>query len=298
MAFALLNLLPGNIAIAILGTNATPGAIAQLNRQLGLNRPFFVRYGSWLWQDLHGNFGTSFVTHESVLQTILPRVPVTLELVVFALLIALVCAVPAAVLAARRPGKTVDKILGTVSMVGLSMPNFVLALLLVLILGVRLRAFPTTGFIPLSAGLAPNLTTMLMPALSMSFVLFATYTRVLRGDMVEQLQSEEYVSTARAKGAGEWRVLVRHVLRNSALGMVTVVGTNFGVLVGTTVVIESIFDLPGVGNLLISSIYNRDLPVVQGLVVVLAIVVVLANTAADLLNSVLDPRVRHGRAFS
>jgi peptide/nickel transport system permease protein len=294
ITFAVLNLLPGNVALAILGQNATAQSEQQLEQELGLNRPFIVRYGDWLGDLLHGDLGRSLITHQSVNTVLAQRVPVTAELIVVAILIALIIAVPVAVLSAMRTGGPVDRIGGLVAMVGLSVPGFVVGLALILVVSVKVKIFPATGYTALSDGLLSNLRTIFLPALSLSFVLFATYSRVLRADMVEQLTSAEYVVAARARGISSWAMMVRHVLRNSIFGLVTVVGLNLGTLFGATVVIESVFALPGVGSLLVTSITDKDSPTVQGVVVVMAVAVVVANLLTDLLYSVLDPRVRYG----
>lgn len=294
ITFLLLNLLPGDTAVAILGTNANPQAIADLQRQLHLNDPLFVRYWHWLTSALSGNLGNSLITRQSVNSVLTQRVPVTLELLILAFFIALVLGVPVAVLAARRPKGIVDRMSAGVAMFGLAIPNFVLGLVLILIFAQHFHFFPATGFSPLSSGLGPNLRSLLLPSLTISFVLFATYTRMLRADMVQQLAHEEYVTTARAKGVSEPRMLVRHVLRNSLFSLITVIGVNFGTLIGATVIVETIFALPGIGSLLVSSVYNRDVTVVQGVVVILAVVAVGMNLLTDLLYLVLDPRVRYG----
>jgi peptide/nickel transport system permease protein len=295
LSFLLLNLLPGDTATAILGTNATHQELAQLQQQLGLNQSLVVRYAHWLGGALTGNLSHSLITQQSVASLLAQDAPVTLELLILGFLIALVLAIPVAMLGVHKPGGIADRITALVAMVGLSVPNFIVGLVLILVFAVRFRIFPATGFTPLSDGLVANLRTMILPALSLSFALFATYVRMLRADMHDQLATEDYVVTARAKGLSEWVILGRHVLRNSLFGLLTVVAVNFGTFMGATVIIESIFALPGIGQLLVMSIENRDVTVVQGVVVVMAVVVVAANLVADLLYAVLDPRVRYGR---
>lgn len=296
LAFCLLNLLPGGTAIAILGDTATNAQIAALNHKLGLDQPFWHRYGVWLWHVVHGNLGSSLITDQSVIHTVGQRLPTSLELITLGMILALSLAVPFAVLAARKPFGIIDWIGRGFSMCVLSVPNFVLALLLILFVAVKLHWLPAEGFTPLSAGLWPNLKTMILPAISTSFFLFASYSRILRGDMIDQFNNEDYVLTARSKGLSEWRILFVHVLKNSLFSMITVVGTNFGVLVGGVVIVENIFGLPGMGQLLQSSIYNRDYTVVQGEVVVIACAVVTMNLITDLSYLFLDPRVRYGSA--
>jgi len=294
ITFLLLNLLPGDTAVAILGTSATPASIALLRRQLGLNEPLLVRYWHWLTHALSGNLGHSLITQQPVTTVLAQRVPVTLELLILAFLIALVFAVPVAVLAARQPKGIIDRLSATAAMFGLAIPNFVLGLVLILLFAQHFHFFPATGFSALGSGLGPNLRSLLLPALTISFALFAAYSRMLRADMMQQLAQEEYVITARAKGVGEPRILIRHVLRNSLFSLITIVGVNFGTLIGATVIVESIFALPGIGSLLVSAVYNRDVTVTQGVVVILAVVTVTVNLVTDLLYLVLDPRVRYG----
>jgi peptide/nickel transport system permease protein len=179
-------------------------------------------------------------------------------------------------------------------MTGLSIANYVLALVLVYIFAVELAVLPAIGFVPLSDGIADNLRSLVLPAVSIGFPLFCFYTRLLRADILEQMQGQDYVTTARAKGVGPWRVLTRHAFRNSLFGLLTIVGLNLGTLIGATVIIEQIFALPGIGQQLLQAISNRDIPVIEGIVLIFAVVVVLANLITDLLYAVLDPRVRHG----
>jgi len=296
LTFVMMNLLPGDAAVALLGGQATPGQIHQLQVRLHLNEPFLLRYGHWLLGALGGDLGTSLTTGQGVTTMLAQRFPVTLELVLYAFVISVALAVPVAVLAARRPGGVIDRLSTLVSISGLSIAPFVLALVLSLVFSVKLHIFPALGFVPLSQSVGENLRSLALPAVSIGIPLFCTYTRVLRADLVEQLLSEDYVKTAEAKGATELRVLVRHVLRNAMFGMVTLVGLNFGTLIGSTVLIEEIFSLPGLGQGLVSAINERDVVFVEGAVLVFGAVVVLANLVTDLLYGVLDPRIRHGRS--
>jgi peptide/nickel transport system permease protein len=187
-----------------------------------------------------------------------------------------------------------DRISMVVSTVGLSVANYVLALILVLIFAVTLGWLPAIGFVPLSDGLWLNLKSMILPSAAIGLPLFCFYTRFLRGDLVDQMQQEEYVTTARAKGMGSWQVLLRHAFRNSSFGLITVVGLNLGALIGGTVIVESIFALPGIGQMLLQAINTRDFIVVQAVVVVFALVAVVANLIVDLLYVLMDPRIRYG----
>jgi peptide/nickel transport system permease protein len=216
-----------------------------------------------------------------------------LELVVIATVIALITSVTAAVLSASRAGRVVDVPTRMASMVALSLPSFILALALSLLLSVHFRWFPSVGFVSLGTSLTENIKTMVLPALSISFLLFGSLSRILRADLLQQLNSEDYVLTARSKGASEWRILTKHLLKNSLFSLITVVGTNLGVAIGGSVIVEGIFDLPGMGQLLQSAILSRDTTTVLGVVVVVAVAVVLVNFLTDMAYMLLDPRVRY-----
>jgi peptide/nickel transport system permease protein len=212
--------------------------------------------------------------------------------------VSLLFTVPVALLAARRPGGIFDRVSMAVSMIGLSTAPYVLALVLVFVFAVELDVLPSIGFVAIGDGLLLNLKSLILPATSIGFPLFCFYTRLLRADILDKMQGEDYVVTAQAKGVGPWRVLLRHALPNSLFGLLTLVALNFGTLVGVTVIIESIFALPGIGQALLQAINNRDVLVVEAIVLALATVVVLANLVADLLYLVLDPRIRYERAAS
>jgi peptide/nickel transport system permease protein len=298
LTFVVMNLLPGDAAQELLGANATPAEVHQLQIELHLNEPFWARYGQWLGALFHGDLGTSLASRQNVSTILGQRLPVTAELLLYAFVASILLAVGLAVLAARRPNGLADRISMAVSMIGLSVAPYVLALVLVYIFAVRLNWFPAIGYVPLSQDPGANLRSLTLPAAAIGFPLFSVYTRLLRADIVEQLQREDYIVTARAKGIAPWRILLRHALPNSLFGLITLVALNLGTLVGAVAIIEPIFSLPGVGAILIQSITNHDLPVVEGIVVVFAVVVVLANLLADVLYAVLDPRIRYERSTS
>jgi peptide/nickel transport system permease protein len=299
VTFLVINVMPGNAASQLLGANATPDQVAELEAKLHLDEPVFQQYVQWLGNVLRGDFGNSFASDQPVTSIISERLPVTLELILCSFIVSLAFTVPLAVLAARRPGGIVDRLSMGVSMVGLSVAPYVLALVLVYVFAVELDVLPAIGYVSISeGGLAENLRTMILPAVSIGFPLFCFYTRLLRADIVDKMQGEDYVVTAQAKGLGPWRVLLRHALPNSLFGLLTLVALNVGTLIGATVIIESIFALPGIGQALLQSINNRDILVIEAIVLVLATIVVLANLVADLLYAVLDPRIRYERAAS
>ena len=294
LMFVLLNLIPGSAAVQLLGPEATPDQIARLNEEMGLNRPPVTRYLDWLGGVFHGDLGRSLVSRQPIADVLPTRLAVTGELVGLAFVISLAVAIPLAIAAARRPNRFFDKVSMVVSTGGLSMANYVLAILLVLLFAVRLGWFPAIGFTPVSKGLGDNLYSLALPAFAMAFPLLCFYARFLRSDLVDQMQGEDYVMTARAKGLGPWQVLLRHAFRNSSFGLITIVGLNISGLIGATVIIESIFSLPGIGQYLLQGILTRDYIVVQAIVIVFAVVTVLANLMADVLYAVLDPRIRYG----
>jgi peptide/nickel transport system permease protein len=294
MTFLVLDVLPGNAARQLLGAEATPAQVAQLEATLHLDRPALERYREWLANAVTGNLGKSLTSAQPVSSILVERLPVTAELVALAFILSIGLSVPAALVAAHRPNRLADRLTMLMSAVGLSVANYVLALVLVLAFAVSVPWFPSIGFSPPGEGLLRNLRSLTLPAVAIALPLAGFYTRFLRGDLVEQMQRQDYIATALAKGLTPWQVLCRHALRNSVFGLLTLIGVNFGALIGGTVIIEQIFALPGIGQLLLQSINVRDSTVVEATVLLLAVVTVLANLAVDLLYTALDPRVRDG----
>jgi peptide/nickel transport system permease protein len=295
-SFIVMNALPGDAAQELLGASATPAEIHQLSVKLGLDQPFLSRYGDWLHGLVTGHLGHSLASGQSVTSILGSDLPVSFELLAFAFLISLLFAIPIALLCARRPNGIFDRVSMVLTMGGLSIANYVLALVLVYFFSVKLNILPALGWVSPGQNFGDNIKSLTLPAVSIGLSLMCFYTRLLRADLVEQIRGQDYVVTARAKGVGPWRVLLRHALRNSAFGLITVVALNLGTLLGATVIIEQIFGLPGIGHELLSAIGNRDVPVVEATVVVFGVMVVLANLLADLLYAALDPRVRYGSA--
>jgi peptide/nickel transport system permease protein len=298
LTYVVMNLLPGDAAQELLGANATPAEVHQLEVQLHLNEPFWERYGTWLGGVFHGSLGTSLVNGEDVTTILGARLPVTVELLLYAFVVSIVLAVGLAVLVARWPNGIMDRVSLVISMMGLSVAPYVLALVLIYLFAVKVQWFPAIGYTPLSVSPVENIKSLTLPAIAIGFPLFAVYTRLLRADIVEQMQREDYIVTARAKGVRPWPVLLRHALPNSMFGLITLVALNLGTLIGAAVIIEPIFSLPGVGAILVQSINDHDVPVVEGIVVIFAVVVVVANLLADILYAALDPRIRYGHAAS
>lgn len=294
LTYLIVNILPGDVAIAILGSLATPQDIAGLRADLGLDRPILIRYFDWLGSALTGDLGRSYRNSEPVAQAIADRLPVSLQLMVMAQVIALGIAVPVALLSVRRPGGLFDRISASAAFGFLAMPNFMLGVVLIYLFSVTLDLFPATGYTPLSEDIWGNLESMILPALTLGLVEWTVLMRVLRSDLLGTLK-EDFILLARAKGLPPWRVLLRHALRPSSFTLITIVGLNIGGLIGGAVIVEQIFALPGVGRLLLGGIFNRDLILVQGTVSFIAVGFVVVNFLVDMLYAVLDPRVRHVR---
>jgi peptide/nickel transport system permease protein len=294
-SFLLNSLLPGDIAILMAGPNATPQAVNALRSELKLDEPLPVRYVDWLGRALRGDLGTSPRSQVTVLESIRERLPISLELLVLAELIGLLVAVPVGILSAYRAGGLLDQAASGAAFGILAIPGFVVAIVLIYLFAVQLDLVPATGYTPLLTDPLANLRSFFLPALTVGLGEAAAYTRLLRGDMIATLQ-EDYIAMARAKGLPTWHILVRHALKPSSFTLLTVVGINIGRLMGGALIVETIFALPGIGRLLVESIYARDLVVVQGVVAFVAVAFVIVNFSVDLLYAFLDPRIRHGRA--
>lgn len=292
LVVVLMGLAPGSVATVILGENATPEAVAQLEHEMGLDRPVLVQWLSWLGSAVQGSLGTSPVTYQPVASAIVERLPVTLEIAFLALLFALAIGVPLATIAARRsPNSQLDRGINGLTSVCLAIPAFVAAPVLVYLLAVAVPVFPVTGWVPLADGLLANLRTAFLPALCVALIEVAVFQRILRADLRTTLR-EDYVEAARAKGMSERYVLWRHAFRPSSFSLLTVAGVSLGRLIGGTIIVESFFSLPGLGQLVTAAVSSRDIVTVQGVVAFMAIAYVLVNTLVDLGYGLLDPRVR------
>jgi peptide/nickel transport system permease protein len=273
----------------MLGVHATPSRVAALHREWGLDRSVPEQYWLYLKRVLHGNLGTSLFYRVSTASLIRGRLPVTLWLIAYGTLLSIVIALPLATLAATRKDKAADQAVRAVPLVGLGFPPFWLGIMLLLAFGLHLgRLFPVGGY---GTGFFGHLHSMFLPALTVALGISPLLIRSLRASLLQVLESD-YITTARSKGLSERRVLARHALRNAVVSTVAVLGVNIAFLVGATVVIEQVFALPGIGQLMLNSIFQRDFPVVQGVTLVFGIMVVLVYLATDVLHSLLDPRVR------
>jgi peptide/nickel transport system permease protein len=294
LTFALMEAMPGDPARNMAGMDATEAEVEAVRKQLGLDRPPVERYLTWLGGFVTGNLGRSTVSGQTVASMLDERMPVTVELVAFAFVLSLAISVPVALMAARRPGGIFDRIVMVISMTLLAVPNYVMALLLVLVFAVSLRVLPAIGYVPIQEDLLGNLRSVTLPVLALGLPIACFYARFLRGDLVEQMNSADYVETARAKGVGPWKVLWSHAFRNSSFGLLTLVGLNVGGLIGGTVIVEQIFSMPGLGVMMLQGVGSQDIAVVQACVFIFAAVAVFANLFVDVMYAVLDPRIRYG----
>jgi peptide/nickel transport system permease protein len=290
IAFVLLRIVPGDPAAVMLGLDAPPAELAQLRHQLGEDRPIWEQYVAWLGGLATGRLGTSFQYHAPVSALIAQRLPVTLSLAAAAMVVTGAIALPLGLFAAARARSPLDLAVLAATQLGLAVPNFWLGILLLLAFSVALRWFPLQGYAPIGAGLGAWASHLALPALTLGAARAAQLMRFVRGAALEEL-GRDYVRTARGKGLGARAVLLGHVLRNALIPVVTVAGLQFGFLLGGAIVVEQVFGLPGIGRLVLQGIFARDLPVVQGSVVVLAALVCILNVAVDALYGVLDPRV-------
>jgi len=265
---------------------------ANLRRELGLDQPIYIQYAAWTWRLLHGDLGRSIRNGEPVIENVSRRIRPSLQLAALAMAISLVVATPLGILSAARRNTSVDLVGSIFALFGICMPNFLLALLLIFFFGVKLRWLPISGYIdPLEEGL-PGLRSLVLPALTLGLALAAVVTRTLRSSMLDAL-SEDYVRTARAKGLSESSIIRGHVLKNALIPVVTVLGLQLGTLIGGAVITEYVFALPGVGRLVVDAVFARDYPLVQGVVLLIAVGFILSNLAVDLLYGWIDPRIRY-----
>lgn len=296
LTFLLVNVLPGDVAYDIAGQDATEAEVQAIRDDLGLNRPIAVRYATWLGNFLVGDWGESFITGEPVLEAIISRFPVSFELMIVAQIMAVALALPMGIFSAYRSGQQTDKGIAALGFLSLGIPPFVAAILLIYLFALTFNILPATGYQPISDGLWGNLKAFILPGLSIALAEWTVLMRVLRSDMIGVLQ-EDYISMARAKGLPTWRIILLHALRPASFSMITIIGLQIGGLIGGSIIIETIYALPGVGRLLINAIYARDFIIVQGAVTFIAIGYVLINFGVDMLYAVLDPRIRTERSF-
>jgi peptide/nickel transport system permease protein len=291
ITFLMVDLLPGDAAYQMAGESATIEDVRAIREELGLHRSIVVRYLVWLADAARGDFGQSFITHEPVLESITARLPVTIELMVGAQMIALVLAVPVGIFCGYRPRSGIDRFLSIAAFGVMSVPVFVMALVLIFLFALKLRWLPATGYVPFLENPIENLRSMFLPALSIALVEWVPLMRVLRSDMAATL-GEDFILMARSKGLPARTILLRHALRPSLFTLVTLFGIQVGHLIGGALIVETIFALPGIGRLLVGAIFARDVIVVQGCVFFITIAYVAINFLVDVSYTVLDPRLR------
>ncbi len=295
LVFGAMHLIPGSFVDVLLGVGQDISA-EQRQRvvaQYGLDQPVPVQYVKWIGNVFTGDFGTSLKSGKPVASEITSRLPVTLELAVLATIASLILAIPAGIVAAIYRGRWPDTVLRMVALLGLSVPNFLIATLLVLFVSTKWSVLPTTGFVPIADGLWPNLKSLAMPTISLGALLAASMMRMMRSSMLEEF-GKEYLTVARSKGLRERSVVMTHALRNSLIPVITVLGIQTGYMLGGTVIVEQVFAIPGIGRLALDAVNQRDYPLVQGTVLFIASAFVLMNLITDVIYGLVDPRIRVG----
>ncbi len=290
VVFGLLQLVPGDIAVTLAGENATDARIAQIRQSYGLDRPFLVQYASWLWNAVHLDLSRSYLSNEPVLDQILHRFPTTLLIVGGALLISLLVGIPLGILAATRAGSRVDTVVTSLASLGVALPNFWLAMILVATFALSWNWFPATGSVALGRDPSKAILHATLPALALAAGGIAEVARQLRSALIEIL-SAQYVRTLHAKGLSPGAILWKHGLKNVSVTLLTVIGLLVNRLLGATVVVEAVFAIPGMGSLIVHAAIHKDFPVVQGVVLSMVVIVICLNLLIDLLYTILDPRV-------
>jgi peptide/nickel transport system permease protein len=290
--FSLLYIAPGDPAAVIAGDNASPADVERIRQGLGLDRPFLVQFGTWLWRILHLDLGTSIFTNLPVSAMIAQRLEPTLSLMAITLVLTILIAVPLGVVAAWKAGSWMDRTIMAFAVFGFSLPVFVIGYVLAYVFALELEWLPVQGYTPLAKGVWPWLENLILPAIALGCVYIALIARITRAAMLEVLQ-QDYVRTARAKGLGQRNILFLHALKNAAVPIVTVIGIGVALLIGGAVVTESVFAIPGLGRLTIDAILRRDYPVIQGIVLFFSFIYVLVNLIVDLVYTLVDPRIRY-----
>lgn len=290
--FSLLYIAPGDPAAIIAGDQATPADVERIRASLGLDRPFLVRFGEWLWQILHGDLGTSIFTNLPVSHMIAQRIEPTISLMLLAIVFAVAVAIPLGVLAAWKHGSWIDQAVMVLAVFGFSTPVFVVGYLLAYVFALQFNWLPVQGFNSLSTGIVPFLRNMALPTLALGLVFIALLARITRATMLDVL-NQDYVRTAKAKGVGQRAVLFVHALKNAAVPIITVIGNGVALLIGGAVLTESVFAIPGLGRLTLDAILRRDYPVIQGVVLLFSFSYVVVNLLVDLAYTLFDPRIRY-----
>ena len=291
IVFSLINLIPGDPARIMLGEEASKEALEALRKEMGLDRPIYIRYLFWVGRLVRGDFGQSVRDGRSVLDTLLLKLPVTMELAITSLLVAWLIAIPAGALAAWKQRSALDYAATTVALAGISIPNFWLGIMMIYLFAVNLRLLPPSGYVEPWIDFGRNLRLMVMPSIVLGTALAALVMRLLRSSMIEVLHTD-YVRTAQAKGLSDRAVIVKHAMKNAMIPVVTIMGLQLGGLLGGAVITETIFAVPGLGRLAVDSILTRDYPMLQGVVLFAALAIMITNLVVDIMYAFLDPRIR------
>jgi peptide/nickel transport system permease protein len=292
IVFLLLRLTPGDPAAVLAGDNATPEQLERIRTSLGLNEPLYVQFVTWVGKLLHGDLGVSLISNKPVLEMIAPRIEPSISIAISTIILAVVVAVPLGVLAAWKQGTWIDRFVMALSVLGFSVPVFVIGYVLIQLFAIDLRWVPVQGFRSITQGFGPFFQRIILPTLALSFIYVALIARMTRASMLDVL-GEDYVRTARAKGIGEVAVLFRHALRNAAVPVITVIGTGFALLISGVVVTESVFNIPGIGRLTVDAVLARDYPVIQAMILLTSLLYVSINLLIDVAYTLLDPRIRY-----
>jgi peptide/nickel transport system permease protein len=292
VVFLIIHLVPGDPARVVLGVTATDENVAALRERLGLNDPFLVQYGNWLWNAAQGDFGQSLITRQEVTPQIVQRLPATLQLAAAALIIGMLIAFPAGIISALKPGSKTDIATSIMSQVGVAIPDFWMGIMLILLFSLTLGWLPSRGYTPIGEDFGDWLRHIILPAVTLGVISGSIQTRFIRSAMLEVL-NEHYIRTARAKGLSERIVIIRHALRNAMITIVTIIGLQITALISAVVVVEVVFGWPGLGRLALEAVLDRDYPLLQGTVLTIAVLLTLVNLAIDLLYFFLDPRIEY-----
>ena len=292
IVFLMMRFIPGAPVSLLLGDYATPETAAAIRRQYGLDRPLHIQYVLWLERLISGNWGHSIIANRPIFDDLVRRLPITLELVILAMGFALLIAIPAGIVAALRPYSWHDYSAMTTALIGVSVPEFFLGILLILCFALAWDVLPAVGYVPLTRSVGANLQHMVLPAVTLGLGRAALLTRLIRASMMEVIRLD-YVTTARAKGVRERLVVLKHALKNALIPTLTVLGLQIGFLIGGAIVVETVFSVPGVGSFGITAIAMRDYPQVQAFVLLVALAFVLMNLLVDLLYGFLDPRIKY-----
>jgi peptide/nickel transport system permease protein len=290
--FALLYLSPGDPAAIIAGDSATVEDIARIRAKLGLDEPIWIQFGSWVWRLLQGDLGISIFTNLPVAKLIQQRLEPTVALTVATLIVSITAAVPMGVLAAWKAGQWVDRLVMVFAVLGFSVPVFVLAYILIYIFAISADLLPVQGYVSIASGFWPFLSHIILPSAALGMVYAALIARITRASMLDVL-SQDYIRTAQAKGLANEQVLIGHALKNAAVPIVTIIGIGVALLIGGVVITETVFNIPGVGRLVVDAISKRDYPIIQGVILIFSGVYVLVNLLVDMSYTLLDPRIRY-----